>query len=334
MVFDGEKLDEKARRNIAKAFDEIDDSDADYQLRNLALLCGLARVETAIPRLRLWKEERENLRDTAMRALARYGDEADIRELIESPIMEIFPGRDFGAEAFGILAEYIDNPPEHLKKKLCRYIAGIGRWSEEKPVRHQAVRLLVSALSHPDLETDAASKLLLFIPSDFNEQAREKIGEYLADKQLNRSRILLAGLASRRELIPRLREIARLEDPELRRLGLAWHARLALARLGDEQAIEVCVRMVEAVPEVISLPVADFAYVRQSAVVKALQPLLERDDSPGEQRIRYAPRALEVLAASIEDFPVRHFPGPIYFEFEIRAARRWMRENPDFKVRE
>jgi len=64
MMFDGEKLDEKARRNIAKAFDEIDDSDAVYQLRNLALLCGLARVETAIPRLRRWKEERDDLRSS------------------------------------------------------------------------------------------------------------------------------------------------------------------------------------------------------------------------------------------------------------------------------
>ena len=126
-----------------------------------------------------------------------------------------------------------------------------------------------------------------------------------------------------------------------------WNLALALARMGDEKALNYCLEKVKKASidnQIVGYVLPDLLYTRQKAAVDYCVELLYSDekqcrsanpDSP--EAIPCAYRIIELLSPVIIDFPVKVNPA-IGLESDnypetLQSVREWLKANPDYKIR-
>ena len=125
-----------------------------------------------------------------------------------------------------------------------------------------------------------------------------------------------------------------------------WTAQLALARLGDQEALATVLARAKQQPvndDVVYELLPDLVYTRQKAAIDYLVTIVHSEekncqsaDPEAEQRILCGYRVLELLAPVIQDFPltvdasgdlaVRDYPKA------LEEARRWLKEHADYQI--
>jgi hypothetical protein len=184
-----------------------------------------------------------------------------------------------------------------------------------------------------------------FAVADFDDEAQALIIENL--KTLNRPHyedlVLLAGIIG-----------VGYDELHLQFLtaGLPvkkkWNIALALARMGEKEALEYCIQKVKKAPvnsEIVGYVLPDLIYTRQKAAIDYCVELLYSDEkrchSPNpdySEAIPCAYRIIELLAPVIVDFPLEVDPA-IGLESDdypktLQAVRDWFRTNKEYRINE
>ncbi|MEX0966022.1 MAG: hypothetical protein WD077_02195 [Bacteroidia bacterium] len=253
------------------------------------------------------------------------------------------------AEILNALQEYAGDPDDNVRLIKTMLEIKTAREYPSENVKEEVVERLTEKLSDPlaAIWQQAAKALQQFESEDFSRTAKKNISDLLEEETPKREAILLAGVAQMSGEKKRLREIiadsARL-DP-VGRVGkwygtFTWHAFLALARLGETDAIEKVLQQAPTEPDEVirvSRVSRDVAFIRQPGSIKYLESILDtdarlpttREGSPGNLHAQYA---MELLAQSLENFPVQQ-KGFGYTKEDIETARQWMDQQSEYAIR-
>jgi hypothetical protein len=213
-------------------------------------------------------------------------------------------------------------------------------------IRTEVVERLVTACGDSDalVWQSASGHLLSFPPQYFSDKAKQSIRGLLSRSDRLCYVLLIAGQANMTGDIPTIRTaIAKTSDSEYGQ----WVLRLPLARMGSKADIAYCIQRVLSEPNDIrrvGRMLQGLAYMRQPAAVVVLRDILESDEClpsakdyatrtkpdvphPG---LGFAQYAIDILANTLEGFPVpARYPGGYSIE-SIEQARNWMRAQVTF----
>lgn len=238
-------------------------------------------------------------------------------------------------------ASYLKHQNKNVRHHAAMLVQRAAIKSTDANLRSNVTNQLIDLLD--DLEAlvwqHAAKGLNTFKANDFDEAADNKLRRMLRRPDPRREVVRLVGLADLKNQMPRLRTLLiderQYETPTS--VGkwygtVSWNARLALARMGDADAIDWVVSLVEGEPnDVIRVTVLsrDLGYVGQPKTLAALGRILNSNErlSPtkvGRKGMPVWQYAIDVLADTVDGFPVGHESPGSYTLDELTQAKNWM----------
>jgi hypothetical protein len=235
-----------------------------------------------------------------------------------------------------------------------KFEAKTARLHPAGPLREEVAERLVAALVSAD-EIDRElhntySQLLLdgFKGQDFSKDAKDAILTALKENNPRPGVIAASGAAQMTEALPRLGELL-IDEVELSRkpsggvskwyFTVGWHARLARARIGVKEDVQKCVELVRKVSDTQALLslLEDVAYIRQPEAIQCLQRYLEGNlrfpsTNPGAKGEPVASYVVDLLADSLQGFPVEKKRERFYSDEDIERAREWMKQQKTWNI--
>lgn len=194
----------------------------------------------------------------------------------------------------------------------------------------------------PQVWQQAARLLLNFSEIDFSTKATETIKFALKRSELSNEIILIAGIVGHKNEIEKMKNKYQNEMPDSSKLWygkFVWACQLALARMGDETAISEVINKVNTESEPIlkiTRLLKDIDYIRQPEGVEIIKEVLISNDrlpplKAGKPGTKCAHYAMDLLANSIEDFPVKS-KGCGYSKAELEKARKWVDGKTKYRI--
>jgi hypothetical protein len=186
----------------------------------------------------------------------------------------------------------------------------------------------------------AIKSLKSFHQTDFDKTAIDSIC-VLIEKYptVYKETVELAGMLDNQLLLAKIREVF----PNSRNFSKPerWASYKALARLGDKDALDFCIKKIAALPvndEVIDAIYPDLIYIHKKeafhVLIKALnsdEKLCTSNNPNAEGKILCGFRIMELLAPEIADFPVNILPsGDIDskdYKKSLQKVRKWFIKN-------
>ncbi|MEN7551982.1 hypothetical protein AAG747_28970 [Rapidithrix thailandica] len=243
-----------------------------------------------------------------------------------------------------VLERYAQDTLLEVRGRVYEVARQLGQLPEES-LRQQAVELLVQGIGDEDggLSGYCSRSLCYFALPDFSAKAKTTLAGYLNPETAHLSQVLrLAGFVQLQEQTTTLR----LFTGEAYSGSIRWSAYLALARLGDAQALAFCLRTVQRYPlndDLVYDLLPDLVYVRQKAASDYLVSLLQRDETNCESadaetsgKIPCAYRLIEYLAPIVEHYPLH--PGPSgdlatdNYPAALQEVRAWFTAHPEYEL--
>ncbi len=248
-------------------------------------------------------------------------------------------------QVFGLFSKYENDPCWIVREQTYRQEVYFANLQPKPEIRQEVVCRLIKAFVDPNsgLSGQASTWLLTFNEKDFNNGAKGIIRKVM--EKPGKGTVLICGVANIQEELPHLKELLvdELEYEKRTRepwwFQLSWNARLARARMGVEEDIEMCIDMIE--HEVDSTNtfelLGSLGYIRQPQAIESLKRYLESDlrlpqvklTVPGE---RYASYVTHILADCLSNFPIEKREGRGYTMEEIELCRKWMSEQTEWKI--
>jgi hypothetical protein len=245
---------------------------------------------------------------------------------------------------------YLSDSLPRARNAACQMIAKTGSASVDLKIRRLAVKILVSRLNDNDggVAGPVINYLQDFSPDDFDAEQRYnismKVKQQPAPLYLNKL-ILLTGYLGIDELIYNYKSM--LADTNLYSPGDKWNIKLAMARMGDAEALnEVTARIsrLKVTDDVVYEIYPNLAYVRQKEAFEILFDEILSDEKncnssnpDSEVDIICAFRIIGYTAKYVKDFPVKTdaFGEPIMDNYDavLISVREWIianRENYSF----
>ena len=125
-----------------------------------------------------------------------------------------------------------------------------------------------------------------------------------------------------------------------------WAARLALARMGDQESIDYLLSKVEKAPidnDFIYDIVPDLVYTHQMDIYKYLEVIVMSEEQncmsanpESSQKILCGYRVMEYLALCIENYPLKtdEFGDLELDDYEsgLQEVRKWFEMNPNYQI--
>ena len=238
---------------------------------------------------------------------------------------------------------YTDTVPS-VRAQAYYLTQRVGTHSQDKAIRQQAVNQLTVGLRDENSGNagQVHSYLTAFGPADFTATTRQQIAALLPQRPAHFSRLLkLVGTLKMTDQIPTLQNLlASLSARE------RWTAQLALARLGDTEALASILARVKQQPvndELVYELLPDLIYTRQKAAIDYLVAIVQSDekhcesaDPEAKENILCGYRVLELLAPVIQDFPLAvDESGDLAvadYPKALQQARTWLKEYADYQV--
>lgn len=245
-------------------------------------------------------------------------------------------------------------PYNHDDSEKVRFAAQslefeIAQTTENLEINQQVVDVLSKGISdHSSLISHQAIKFLFdFEEKNFTSFAKLLITTQIKkDKDIDPNLVKLAGVAGIEALKADLRRVIqefsmRDSAPEFGRWygTVGWAANLALARLGERDAISYVIQKVGSEPDAlvtVTRLLEDVAYIRQPEAVKFVEDYLYSEKRfpalfDGDEGGKISQQAVFQLAKMIENFPLAARSG--YNENEIELARTWMRAHANYVIK-
>lgn len=249
-------------------------------------------------------------------------------------------------DAIRFAGEFIMDSLYQVRRRALEISHDIAMRSTDSVARQLTVNLLLYPLARQDHELTQTSLSLLttFSKTDFSPYARDTIRSLFSKRGPNFNQLIkLAGFLELHDLHAALRTYSLTGNASSTR----WAALLALARMGNENAMEDILRRVERVgltDEVVYNVFPDLIYTRHPDAVAYLARLIQNDekncftaDAEREVPIPCAYRILELLASVIENFPLELDAGGDLktndYSAALALAREWFVKNPTYGIR-
>jgi hypothetical protein len=233
-----------------------------------------------------------------------------------------------------------------VRRLACSFIAQSGKQAQIPEVRTRAVNMLLGTVSDKDsrIANTAADHLKQFVFNDFDSTARQTLGTLVASQPFAYATVLklvgFLGMSTQTGIIRNKLNNAKLSNAE------KWAANLALARLGNGDAINFCMNAVRQAglnTDVTYDLLPDLVYTRQRQcfdylveVINDTRPLCDSPNPDLAGKIVCAYRVMEYVAPVIENFPLKVGPtGEIIapdYPKALKTTRDWFRTHKDYKI--
>ena len=257
---------------------------------------------------------------------------------------ELWQNAEQHAEVVTALPLYYSDTIPEVRAQAYYLAKQVGTYSQDEAIRQQVTSQLVGGLSDEEsgITGQVHSYLTAFGPADFTSEARQQIAVLLPQRPAHFSRLLkLVGTLNMTDQIPTLRNLLPSLSARER-----WTAQLALARLGDREALaNVLARVKRELvnDDVVYELLPDLVYTRQKAAIDYLITIVQSNekncesaDPEAEENILCGYRVLELLAPVIEDFPLTvDESGDLAvsdYPKALQEAREWLKEHGDYEV--
>lgn len=274
-------------------------------------------------------------------------------------------------ELLATLAPYAQDTNRSVRSSAYAWLARVATLHPTPVVRQQAVSQLVESV-YDQKDGNGAEWLMQFTAEDFNTGAKDVIRQATSKERIGVLTVRLCGVANMQDQLPRLEallidEVAFVNDPNVRVSSAAgyedwdphakelqvqlerrfpskwyhtvgWEARLARARMGVKEDIAKCIELAEREEnkaERVLTILPQIGYIRQPEGIQYLRTYLESDERLprlGAIRLSYASRVMNILAESLEDYPIKPKPSFNYTDEEIELCRKWMADETNWKI--
>ncbi len=250
------------------------------------------------------------------------------------------------ATLLGALVTYESDTLAAVRSRAYNIAKRIGQRSRNPAVRQTATAQLTRGIADPDagISGNNSNALTGFRQTDFSTATQTQLLNYLQPGTPHLDQVaMLAGFGSGESARAALQSLLTVKVSATTR----WAVRLALARTGDETAINYVLDKLNAAPVNDALVydiVPGLVYTRQPAIFRYLETLVMSDepncqsaDPDNQQRIRCGYRVMEALAPTLTDFPVAvDAYGELLtddYEQSLREVRAWLRGREDYPMR-
>lgn len=244
-----------------------------------------------------------------------------------------------------LLMSYDKDKAFSVRQSALSYEVRLANLQPIIEIRQKVAERLVTALIEPvsNVHPHPYKWLLTFKKEDFNKITKEMLHNALAEKNPDGTVIMICGFADMKEELPRLKgllidEIEYSKGPYV--IAQPWHdttgwsARLARARMGVQEDITKCIELAESEQnpnERVERILPQIGYIRQPEAIEYLESYLGSDGrlpplTPNSLGRPYSYEVLEILAESLENFPV------IDKEKDIEFYRKWMAEQENWQI--
>lgn len=215
--------------------------------------------------------------------------------------------------------------------------------SADSSFRRTMVKNLITRFHDPDagVTNRTARYLIGFKATDFDDVAKDSLRKLVTGIKYNYDLLLkIAGFANLRDQAPLMKSmITEGNLPPAQK----WACILALARMGEQEYVTLCMIMVKKMPvndNMMYNSLADLIYTRQHMIFDYLIELVNSDKtdchSPNPNysgKIMCAYRVMEALAGAIKDFPIKtSSSGDLAinnYEKALDTTRKWFAEHKD-----
>lgn len=251
------------------------------------------------------------------------------------------------ATLLNALPSYQNDTLTAVRSRAYNIAKRIGQKSANLPVRQTATAQLMRGIADPDagISGNASTGLTGFRPEDFSPATREQL---IAQLQVNTPHLdqvaLLAGFLQPPKAQPMLQQLLTAQVSPTTR----WAIRLALARIGDEAAIDYILNKLSTAPVNDALVydiVPGLVYTRQPAIFNYLKDLIMSEeancqsaDPDASQNILCGYRVMEQLAPALEDFPVAvDAYGELVtddYEQSLQEVRAWLSDREAYRMKQ
>ena len=243
------------------------------------------------------------------------------------------------------LAPYYSDSVVLVRSKAYNLAKKAGLKATDINIRQNAVVTLTRGCKDKDsgISGMVSRYLTEYLQSDFNDEAKNNIGNLLEGHPAHFDRIIkLVGFVQLKEKENRLFDI--LYTDSLLSKSAKWAVHLAIARMGNEAEVAYCVSKVSRYPlndDVVYELLPDLIYVRQKAAIDYLVTALNEDgkncsspDPASDDNIICGYRIMEYLAPVVKDFPLTVGPSGdiqnVKYPEALELARKWFEENKEY----
>lgn len=301
---------------------------------------------------------------SCLSSVAQPGSENDLAAIVQSKIENIRIGKidslphpmqmakQYGPALLPYLDPYLSDNNDRVREISTLMLVRIAQASSNINEKQIIANRLIKVCSKHENDAQSLLKLLLEFPAcSFSTETKtlisEEFAKYYVDRSLNDHTysqiILLVGVAEVRGEINSLKGIIKDAGDIQARNGFwwgepAWHARRALARMGDIDEIDRCIKMVETVSDKQTKYITLFphlAYIRHAHIVDYFLRALDKSDvieAPcpveGIRRTNYSLKTAILLGDMVDSFPKSIFDFPQDEEKAIENTKNWFSENP------
>jgi hypothetical protein len=218
------------------------------------------------------------------------------------------------AQMLEVLAPYYTDTVKTIRAKAYYITKRIGQKSKDARVQNRAIDLTVRALKEKDtgISGNAIEALTGFNSANFSPAAKDSVGNLIKPGVPNLDKLLtLAGFLNLNNRTQQIRDLLALNT----NTTIKWAARLALARMGDEEATDWIVNKLnnaQVNDDFVYQVVPELVYTRQPRIFDFLEEIINSDvknchssDPDSEKMILCGYRVMEHIAPAIKDFPVK-----------------------------
>ncbi|HEY0058721.1 MAG TPA: hypothetical protein VGB56_06270 [Flavisolibacter sp.] len=278
------------------------------------------------------------------KSYAQPGKE-DIRKLIATELDSVRKGSikandyvftsDNERDVLFFLVKYENDPSEEVRLRVQSMKFKLAQQSRDTSIRQRVVEDMARnfQLSSHELTQYAVYRLSEFGEKDFSDKTRKILFDNFERLKEIHQYIVICGVAQVKALVPRLKQLSQKFDYHQYNWYSteAWHASLALARMGENEKMDAMIAAVELEAEPtlrMTRLLRQVAHTRHPDAIKLLQKYLESGDEvpsskPGAKGIEFRHYAVEYLAQYVEGFPIVPRSGK-YSVQEIESARKFL----------
>lgn len=239
---------------------------------------------------------------------------------------------------------YEKDTSANVRSKAYAIIRFVGTRSRVPSVRERAVEKLTQGIHDADVGNvgTALSYLTEFKKQDFYKTSLDNISASFSEKPRHFDQLIrLAGFLNLTDLKENIRTYSTPGNSRSER----WSAIIALARMGDSEAIDDMMNRVKKLPvndDVVMQIFPDLIYTRQKVALDYVVEVLNSDEknclSPGEDErpIVCGYRIMEQLAPVVEGYPLEvDESGDVKtsnYKEALVTVRSWFGEHRDYGV--
>lgn len=236
------------------------------------------------------------------------------------------------------------------------YEVRLARLQPRPEIRQEVTARLVKACFDPNsgMHHHTFKWLLAFGEADISATTKEFILQSLTklhgETERHMRAVLICGVANIREALPRLEELlideleyksSHQEDYHIKWFHtVGWQARLARARMGVQEDINRCIELAEAEENFdhrVTVLLHDLGYIHQPETIDYLRRYLNSDrrlpptnpDALGEPCSHYV---MNIIAESLNNYPIERREGRHYTQEEIELCREWMAKQTKWEI--